>query len=116
MSYHGCPIHAYCQGNPTSSKQKGRRGYEFLRPLVEGMMRQSPTERITMQEALEQFDATVAKLGVWKLRSRSVRVTAGTRLKNDFLTRIQTTASHWTRKVKYTTQRLPPMPPNTHVK
>jgi len=69
------PYHldVYCMGNVvrTDFMQK-MRGFEFMESLVAGMVRDSPSDRPTMEVVVEQFEAIVASLMKKKLQSRIV--------------------------------------------
>ncbi|TFK92735.1 hypothetical protein K466DRAFT_581647 [Polyporus arcularius HHB13444] len=45
---------------------------DFMRPLVEQMTRVEPSDRPTIEEAMQQFEQLLGSLSYWKLRSRYV--------------------------------------------
>ncbi|KAJ3931439.1 MAG: kinase-like domain-containing protein [Lentinula lateritia] len=57
----------------------GVHGFEFLRPLVNDMIADDPSNRPTMNEVASRFSTIVGNLRWWKLRSRAVQ-------KDEFLT------------------------------
>ncbi|KAF5337143.1 hypothetical protein D9611_003047 [Ephemerocybe angulata] len=102
----------FIDGNRLSN-HNGRLGFEFLRPLIEAMTKQDPAERITMQQALDQFDGIVSELSDWKLRARPIHIPGGYVMSQDAFERIGTNVSHLYRKLKYVVKRIPPMPPSS---
>ncbi|KAF6754147.1 other/AgaK1 protein kinase [Ephemerocybe angulata] len=100
----------FIDGNRLSN-HNGRLGFEFLRPLIEAMTKTKPEERITMQQALEQFEGIVSELTEWKLRARPIRIPGGYIFAPDTFERVGANVSHLYRKLKYVVKRMPPMPP-----
>lgn len=74
------------------------------------MTQKDPAERPTMEEALGQLDDIISSLGIWKLRAQPVRVPGGLIVRPSSLDRVQSTAAHWTRKVKYVVTLKQPLP------
>jgi hypothetical protein len=50
----------------------GKKGFEFLAPLVAEMTQEDPSKRPTMDIAMVQFEEIRRGLSSWKLRSRIV--------------------------------------------
>ncbi|KAJ3908080.1 kinase-like domain-containing protein [Lentinula edodes] len=57
----------------SDSYKPGVHGFEFLRPLVNDMIADDPSNRPTMTEVSSRFSDLVRKLPWWKLRSRAVQ-------------------------------------------
>ncbi|TEB23481.1 other/AgaK1 protein kinase [Coprinellus micaceus] len=100
----------FIDGDNGSYMQHGRKGFEFLRPLVDVMTQRNPGKRPTMPETLAKLDAIVAGLSKWKIRSRPIRIPGGGVIVPNTSDRIQTVVSHWKRKVKFVVGRQPPVP------
>jgi len=78
-----------------------------MRPLINDMVQDDPTQRPSMTEVVKRFEELVQGLSQWKLRSR-----AAPRMLY-FSQRIQTPLyilSHWKRKITYIINRTPAIP------
>ncbi|TEB23485.1 hypothetical protein FA13DRAFT_1639841 [Coprinellus micaceus] len=102
----------FIEGHPDIATQNGRKGFDFLLPLVDAMVQEKPEQRVTMAEALERFDDIVSGLSEWKLRSRPVRIPGDLVRRLNSFERASVTAAHWARKLKYVVKRVPPLPYN----
>ncbi|KAG2014288.1 other/AgaK1 protein kinase [Coprinopsis cinerea AmutBmut pab1-1] len=100
----------FLDGHDLNDSRTGCFGFEFLRPLVEAMTKEDPDERITMKDALENFDVIVSTLNCGTLRSRIVRMPGVEMPAEGFIDTVTRTASHWCRTIKYITKGLPPIP------
>ncbi|KAG2014286.1 other/AgaK1 protein kinase [Coprinopsis cinerea AmutBmut pab1-1] len=107
----------FLDGYPKPDAEEGReekkrstnRDFEFLRPLIDAMIKENPNDRITMKEALSRFNDIVSKLDTSKLRSRAVLV-GGRPRDEEFFEHIASTASHWYKTLRYVIRRIPPIP------
>lgn len=75
-----------------------------MNPLVDDMTATDPASRPTMDEVITRFEAILASLSTWKLRSRVVhkddlRIAAPFRM-----------IPHWMRRMKYIVKRTPAIP------
>ncbi|KAJ4499779.1 hypothetical protein C8R41DRAFT_813569, partial [Lentinula lateritia] len=57
----------------SNSYKPGVHGFEFLRPFVNDMIADNPSNRPTMNEVASWFSSIVGKLQWWKLRSQAVQ-------------------------------------------
>ncbi|KAF9046310.1 hypothetical protein BJ165DRAFT_1470525 [Panaeolus papilionaceus] len=83
---------------------QGHLGMEFLRPLVDAMTRTNPSERPTVDGAIEQLKGIVASLSRWKLRS-SVSMP-----KDTIYGDIARFFPYWSRRISYSVRRVHPIP------
>nr|GAT59158.1 predicted protein [Mycena chlorophos] len=81
----------------------GRRGFEFMKPLVDDMVQDDPTKRPKIDEVVQRFAEIQKGLGWWKLRSRVL----GKREFKYIPTRI---VAHWTRFLFSTFSFAPAVP------
>ncbi|TEB23480.1 other/AgaK1 protein kinase [Coprinellus micaceus] len=95
----------FIEGKPWNIEYKGRRGFDFLLPLVNTMVSVEPSERPSMKEALDKFNEIVGTQTPWTLRSRALP-----KDKEPLLTRVPAEVNHWKRRLWYITRRLPPIP------
>ncbi|KAJ3999202.1 kinase-like domain-containing protein [Lentinula boryana] len=63
---------SFLDGN-TYLEEFGIHGFEFLRPLVDDMIMDDPSERPSMDEVALRFFDIIDKLPWWKLRARAVK-------------------------------------------
>ncbi|KAJ7162149.1 kinase-like domain-containing protein [Mycena filopes] len=80
-------------------------GFEFIRPLVNAMTAEDPTERPTIDEVAERFVVIRKRLNFWKLRSRVV--------KSDdvpFPFSLKYIIPHWRRRFQFIRHRVPAIP------
>ncbi|KAJ3867624.1 hypothetical protein EV359DRAFT_34082 [Lentinula novae-zelandiae] len=84
-------------------------GFEFLRPLVNDMIADDPSNRPTMNEVASRFSTIVGKLRWWKLRSRAVQ-------KDEFLTTPFRALYHifWTASMMLLLKPAIPVPKGLH--
>ena len=83
---------------------QGYKGFEFLRPLINDMVLNEPSERPKMDEVNKRFQDIVKGLSSWKLRSRtSCRSSTMIEEVGHFL-------SHWGRKIVFVLLRTPVIP------
>ncbi|KAJ2932576.1 hypothetical protein H1R20_g4537, partial [Candolleomyces eurysporus] len=99
----------FLDGDPQRSSRRGYHGFEFLRPLIEDMVKHNSAERPTMAEVVARFDAEVKKLSVSTLRSRCLRKTVEED-KDPLPLVVATTIRFWYERAMYTIRRLPPVP------
>ncbi|KAJ3891694.1 hypothetical protein GG344DRAFT_76683 [Lentinula edodes] len=87
----------------------GVHGFEFLRPLVNDMISDDPSNRPTMNEVASRFSTIVGKLRWWKLRSRAVQ-------KDEFLTTPFRALYHifWTGSMMLLLKPAIPVPKGLH--
>ncbi|KAF8829575.1 hypothetical protein HHX47_DHR3000737 [Lentinula edodes] len=87
----------------------GVHGFEFLRPLVNDMIADDPSNRPTMNEVASRFSSIVGKLRWWKLRSRAVQ-------KDEFLTTPFRALYHlfWTASMMFLLKPAIPSPKDLH--
>jgi len=82
----------------------GKRGFEFMKPLVASMIQADPGKRPKIDEVVARFDDIWRGLSHFKLRSRVV--IAG----EDRLEWIVRTTSHWKRRIWFAARRIPAIP------
>jgi len=87
------------------------RGVEFMKPLVEDMVQDEPTQRPTINEVVERFNEIQHSLQWWKLRSRLVETKEAKNL--GVVTRVGRTLHHVIRTVGHilTGRSALPSPP-----
>lgn len=88
------------------ARRSGRRGFEFLRPIVNAMIKENPQERATMREAVVMFESIVQGLSTWKLRSQAIRIPGDFTLGTSWSDRLR----HWWQKASNIARRLPAIP------
>ncbi|EAU82366.1 other/AgaK1 protein kinase [Coprinopsis cinerea okayama7 len=105
----------FLDGHVDESDRRGFHGVEFLRPLVDAMMKEKPEERITMKEAVTQFEEIVSKLSNLKLRSRVVPLTKDRLCSENPFAWVVNSTVHWSKAFNYTIRGLPaiPAPPSS---
>ncbi|TFK64547.1 hypothetical protein BDN72DRAFT_802046 [Pluteus cervinus] len=84
--------------------EPGYHGIEFMRPLVENMVHEDPTQRPTMDEVIRHFNEILCNLSSWKLRSRLIP-----HKESAFKAAIRT-CQHWKRTIMYTVHGVSPLP------
>ncbi|TFK22807.1 other/AgaK1 protein kinase [Coprinopsis marcescibilis] len=100
----------FIDGDPQDRERKGMRRCEFLRPLVDAMIKRNPEDRVTMIEAAEVFEKIVEGLSVWELRSRPTPVRGNDYYATTSIDRFKKHVLHWRRKLWYMARRVPPIP------
>jgi len=94
----------FLDGQPMLEEIQGYKGFEFLRPLINDMVLNEPSERPKMDEVNKRFQDIVKGLSSWKLRSRtSYRSSTVIEEVGHFL-------SHWGRKMVFVLLRTPVIP------
>ncbi|KIK41256.1 hypothetical protein CY34DRAFT_13149 [Suillus luteus UH-Slu-Lm8-n1] len=83
---------------------KTKKGFEFLKPLVDDMVQNDPKSRPTMHVVVERFDLIQKQISAWKLRSR-VRA----RDEGLFET-LYRGATHWRRRKGFTVKHAQAIP------
>jgi hypothetical protein len=81
----------------------GRRGFEFMRPLVNDMVQDDPTKRPTSDEVVARFADIRKGLSSWKLRSRVIG-------KREFSLLPHRIVGHWYRRIRSITMGVPAVP------
>lgn len=81
-----------------------KRGFGFMKTLLQDMCQDDPTKRPTMEEVVSRFEKIVKRLSGWKLRSR---VVDGDEF---FLTTIFHFPAHWTKQFRLIARRVPAIP------
>lgn len=81
-----------------------KRGFDFLRPLLQDMCQDDPTKRPTMTKVVSRLEEIIEGVSGWKLRSRVVS-------KDErWHSRIIRFPGHWARQFGYLLKRIPPTP------
>ncbi|KAJ7782455.1 hypothetical protein DFH07DRAFT_909280 [Mycena maculata] len=83
---------------------EGLEGFEFMRPLVNDMVKRNPEERPKIDEVVERFEKIVSRLSTWKLRSRVQGKMHYTLLS------IPSIVRHWRRRISFMIKGVPPIP------
>ncbi|KAJ7267690.1 kinase-like domain-containing protein [Mycena haematopus] len=78
----------------------GKRGFEFMRPLVNDMVQDDPTKRPTIDEVVARFAEIQKGLSSWKLRSRVLG-------KREYPYLPQRVVGHWYRRIRSIILRVP---------
>ncbi|KAJ7246812.1 kinase-like domain-containing protein [Mycena haematopus] len=81
----------------------GKLGFEFMRPLVNDMVQDDPTQRPTINEVVVRFAEIQNGLSSWKLRSRVLG-------KREYPYLPQRIVGHWLRRVRSIIMRVPALP------
>ncbi|KAG5329756.1 hypothetical protein C0989_009330 [Termitomyces sp. Mn162] len=82
--------------------RKGRKGFEFMRELVDDMTNPDPLKRPQMNEAASRLNTIIDGLNDWQLRSPIVEV--GQR------TKVTTFIKHWTKQLVRKARGIPAIP------
>ncbi|RDB25039.1 hypothetical protein Hypma_007481 [Hypsizygus marmoreus] len=106
------PVDVYCLGNAIRENfldgedemVKPKKGFEFMRKLIDDMVTKDPKQRPTMNEVVARFDTIVEGLSSWKLRSRVVDI--GERPVRGAMRSLV----HWTKQLGFMALRIPPIP------
>ncbi|KAJ7141178.1 hypothetical protein C8R44DRAFT_827715 [Mycena epipterygia] len=85
-------------------KRPSRFGFEFMRPLVDEMVKRNSKERPTIDQVVERFKSIVDGLSTWKLRSRARGREEHTILSLPRIVR------HWYRRIGFTVRKAPAIP------
>jgi hypothetical protein len=83
---------------------KSKKGFEFLKPLVDDMVQNDPKSRPTMNVVVERFDTIRQQLSSWKLRSRVIA------RNEDIFETVYRSAAHWRRRIGFIVKRAPAVP------
>ncbi|KAG6859203.1 hypothetical protein C0995_010694, partial [Termitomyces sp. Mi166 len=81
---------------------KGKKGFEFMRELVDDMTNPDPLKRPQMSEAVSRLNSIIDSLDDWKLRSPIVEVGQQTKVKR-FI-------GHWTKQLFRKARGIPAIP------
>ncbi|KAJ6507307.1 kinase-like domain-containing protein [Mycena vitilis] len=81
----------------------GKRGFEFMWPLVADMVQDDPTQRPTIDDVVAQFAVIQKELSCWKLRSRVVG-------QREFPYVPHRVVGHWYRRIRFILLRVPAIP------
>jgi hypothetical protein len=81
----------------------GKKGLEFMKPLVADMVNDDPKQRPPMDEVVTRFGDITKRLSSWKLRSR-VRSR-----KEGVLGRLIRSMAHWTKQINQIIRQVPPI-------
>ncbi|TFK20531.1 other/AgaK1 protein kinase [Coprinopsis marcescibilis] len=100
----------FIDGDPEDRVRKGLRRCEFLRPLVDAMIKKNPEDPITMIEAAKLFEKIVGDLSVWQLRSRPTPIRGNDYYATTSFDRFKKKMLHWRRKLRYMARGVPPIP------
>ncbi|KAG6901304.1 hypothetical protein C0995_013874 [Termitomyces sp. Mi166 len=103
------PVDVYCLGNCVRENfldgdefHKAKKGFEFMRELVDDMTNPDPLKRPQMSEAVSRLDSIIDSLGDWQLRSPIVEV--GQRIK------VKRFIGHWTKQLFRKARGIPAIP------
>ncbi|KAH0588446.1 hypothetical protein H2248_004291 [Termitomyces sp. 'cryptogamus'] len=103
------PVDVYCLGNCIRENfldgdefHKGRKGFEFMRELVDDMTNPDPLKRPQMSQAASRLNSIIDGLSDWQLRSPIVEV--GQR------TKVTTFVKHWTKQLVRKARGIPAIP------
>ncbi|KAH6899459.1 other/AgaK1 protein kinase [Coprinopsis sp. MPI-PUGE-AT-0042] len=102
----------FINGDPNNFLRPGFEGsFNFLTPVIDAMTKETPSDRITMQEALTQFDAIVSSLSSSPITSWKIMTSAPvSRTPYPIDARLARAVQHLLRRFKYLLLRLPPVP------
>ncbi|KAJ7490146.1 hypothetical protein B0H11DRAFT_1803966 [Mycena galericulata] len=82
----------------------GLEGFDFLRPLVNDMVKRNPKERPTIDEVVDRLEQIVGGLSAWKIRSR-------VRGKEEYtIISCPRIVRHWYRRIGFMIKRVPAIP------
>jgi len=83
---------------------KTKKGFEFLKPLVDDMVNDDPRKRPTMEVVVERFESIRQQLSTWKLRSRVISQNEGP------FENLYHGVTHWSRRIGFIVKRAPAVP------
>ncbi|KAG2745899.1 hypothetical protein P692DRAFT_20740952 [Suillus brevipes Sb2] len=96
------PTDVYYLGNAIKKEfLDSKKGFEFLKPLVDDMVQNDPKSRPTMNVVVERFDLIRQQLSSWKLRSRVIA------RNEDIFETVYRSAAHWRRRIGFIVKRAP---------
>ncbi|KAH0588535.1 hypothetical protein H2248_004364 [Termitomyces sp. 'cryptogamus'] len=98
----GNVVHGFLFDEQKSSIRGPKRGFEFMRELVDDMMNTDPLKRPSMKEVVERYEVIYNGLSEWKLRSPVV--TVGERFK------LRKAAVHWKKQLVRMARGIPAIP------
>ncbi|KAG2135813.1 hypothetical protein DEU56DRAFT_737574 [Suillus clintonianus] len=81
-----------------------RKGFEFMKELIDDMVQDDPAKRPSMDEVVSRYEVISKGLSTWKLRSRVKSVNENS------LTAIFRGVVHWSLHLQYLLRRLPAIP------
>lgn len=99
------PTDVYYLGNVVREQfLNTKKGFEFLKPLVDDMVQDDPHKRPTMEVVVERFESIRQQLSTWKLRSRVISQDEGP------FENIYRGVTHWSRRIGFIVKRAPAVP------
>jgi hypothetical protein len=81
-----------------------KKGFEFLKALVDDMVNDDPRKRPTMEVVVERFESIRQQLRTWKLRSRVISQDEGP------FENLYHGVTHWSRRIGFIVKRAPAVP------
>ncbi|KAJ7253576.1 hypothetical protein C8J57DRAFT_1659806 [Mycena rebaudengoi] len=104
-------VDVYCLGNVVreyftqgSKYEPGKKGFDFMKELVDDMCQDDPQARPKMTEVVTRFEKIRLGLNEWKVRSRIVK------RNENFVAGLFRSVFHWAGQVVPICQRIPPTP------
>ncbi|KAG1848167.1 kinase-like domain-containing protein [Suillus tomentosus] len=99
------PTDIYYLGNVVREQfLNTKKGFEFLKPLVDDMVQDDPRKRPTMDAVVERFESIRQQLSTWKLRSRVISKDEGP------FENLYRGVTHWSRRIGFIVKRTPAIP------
>ena len=105
------PVDVYCMGNIVRRyflegflHHRPRKGFEFMRELVQDMVKDDPQQRPTMSEVVSRYDDIMKGLSNRKLRSRVSEVGEHP------IPGLFRSAVHWVKQASFMIKGIPPIP------
>ncbi|KAG2367123.1 hypothetical protein BDR07DRAFT_1351562 [Suillus spraguei] len=99
------PTDVYYLGNVVREQfLNTKKGFEFLKPLVDDMVQDDPHKRPTMEVVVERFESIRQQLSTWKLRSRIISQDEGP------FEHLYRGVTHWSRRIGFIVKRAPAVP------
>ncbi|KAG5351585.1 hypothetical protein C0989_005741 [Termitomyces sp. Mn162] len=103
------PVDVYCLGNCIRQHfldgciyAKAKRGFDFMRELIDDMTNSDPKKRPQMSEANSRLKIIIEGLSDWKLRSPIIEV--------DQRTKVTNLIGHWATQLIRKARRIPAIP------
>lgn len=99
------PTDVYYLGNVVREQfLNSKKGFEFLKALVDDMVNDDPCKRPTMEVVVERFESIRQQLSTWKLRSRVISQDEGP------FENLYHGVTHWSRRIGFIVKRAPAVP------
>ncbi|RDB25449.1 hypothetical protein Hypma_007495 [Hypsizygus marmoreus] len=106
------PVDVYCLGNAirenfidgAEGMATAKKGFDFMRELVDDMVNNDPKQRPAMQQVVARFDDIVEGLSNWKLRSRVADIDERP------VRGAVRSIPHWMKQLGFMAMRIPPIP------